>query len=239
MRHFSSNNLRDEKKGPIKFLFLFFSWCVFSQGLSLFLVPLRPVCNDCQKVAPFLHFFPAAHWQELCATFSKHLALCASPKRNDSKTSWPLRLDNAVEQREWTFSETKCGRYSPRQSAEGTLVLISGFAWNISNVWRFSPCGDLVQRRSKHSWSRAFLPSDAEWRSVTGLFIRKKLKCDPSVFAPSNGGRDFWVAFCLRENTYSPVVVLALRSLTSWVVSLYHLHLLFWITSTTAMAHQT
>ena len=93
MRHFSSNNLRDEKKGPIKFLFAFFSWCVFSQGLSLFLVPLRPVCSDCQKVAPFLHFFPAAHWQELCATFSKHLDLCASPERNDSETSWPVRLD--------------------------------------------------------------------------------------------------------------------------------------------------
>ena len=96
MRHFSSNNLRDEKKGPIKFLFLFFSWCVFSQGLSLFLVPLRPVCSDCQKVAPFLAFFPATHRQELCAPFSKHLDLCASPKRNDSKTSWPLRLDRHI-----------------------------------------------------------------------------------------------------------------------------------------------
>ena len=90
MRHFSSNNLRDEKKGPIKFLFAFFSWCVFSQGLSLFLVPLRPVCSDCQKVAPFLYFFLqltdksfAQRFRNILtcarrqsATIPKHLDLC-------------------------------------------------------------------------------------------------------------------------------------------------------------------
>ena len=129
-------------------------------GPCLLLVPLHPVCSDCQKVAPFLHFFLqltdksfAQRFRNILtcarrqsATIPKHLDLCVLTDTilmlcnsiRDfclhvclfSSTYFYLLLDlrktfNAVEQRGWTFNET---------STDVTLLLISGFAWNISNV---------------------------------------------------------------------------------------------------------